>query len=220
MRKISVAVPVPFLDLLTYSVPDHIGLPPVGARVRVPVGARTLTGCVVEHLSSSETPTTELKDVVEVLDLEPLVPQQVVELCRWVADYYVAGVGDAMASAMPPGAQRKASSFRTRRVATITAHGLEASRADAGTPGLTPKQREALGVLAAATAGLPQSELRDRGISGDVLGRLAARGYATLRSEASDRDPFERAALSVVDATAPRELTTEQTAAFEHLAAV
>ena len=35
MRLISVAVPVPFLDLLTYNVPPSIELPPVGARVRV-----------------------------------------------------------------------------------------------------------------------------------------------------------------------------------------
>ena len=41
MRLISVAVPVPYLDALTYNVPDHItALPPVGARVRVPVGSR------------------------------------------------------------------------------------------------------------------------------------------------------------------------------------
>jgi len=46
---VAVAVPVPFLDLLTYSVPDAMPLPPVGARVRVPVGVRTMTGCVVRH---------------------------------------------------------------------------------------------------------------------------------------------------------------------------
>ena len=217
MRKVSVAVPVPFLDLLTYRVPDHMELPPVGARVRVPVGTRTLTGCVVAHVSTTEAPQ-DLKELVEVLDREPLIPQQVVALCQWVADYYVAGVGDVMASAMPPGTQRKATSFRTRRVAAVTAHGLESTRAGADAPGLTPKQREALDVLAAATAGLPLSDLRDRGISGDVLSRLAARGYVTLRSEASDRDPFERAALPGVEAPALRELTTEQAAAFEQLA--
>ena len=76
MRRVSVAVPVPFLDLLTYSVPDGLPLPAVGARVRVPVGSRVLTGCVVEY--PSEPNTGELKDVIEILDRDPLLPSGVV----------------------------------------------------------------------------------------------------------------------------------------------
>ncbi len=121
MRSISVAVPVPFLDLLTYSVPDGIALPPVGGRVRVPVGTRVVTGCVIE--SPSEATAGEFKDVIEVIDQEPLLPPDVVALCRWVAEYYLAGVGDAIGAAMPPGARRKATSFKTKRVAAVTALG-------------------------------------------------------------------------------------------------
>ena len=44
---IQVAVPVPALDLLTYRVPDDVVRPSVGARVVVPLGARTVTGVVV-----------------------------------------------------------------------------------------------------------------------------------------------------------------------------
>ena len=50
---------------------------------------------------------------------------------------------------------------------------------------LTPKQREALDVLSGSTTGLPLSELRERGISADVIGRLAARGLVSLRAEAT-----------------------------------
>jgi len=53
VRVVSVAVPVPFLDRLTYRVPDHLDLPVIGARVRVPVGSRTLTGCVVQQNSDA-----------------------------------------------------------------------------------------------------------------------------------------------------------------------
>ncbi len=216
MRLVSVAVPVPFLDRLSYSVPDHLELPPVGARVRVPVGSRTLTGCVVGHDAEAAQPET-MKDLVEVIDREPFLPPRIVDLCAWVAEYYLAGIGDAIAVAMPPGARARASSFRTRRVATITAHGLEWGQ----TPGLTPKQREALSVLAGAGVGLPINELRDRGVTAAVLSRLAARGLVTLRSEAEERDPFERASLrgqtpgQTLDPT--RELTLEQRAAFDRL---
>ncbi len=44
MRTIAVAVPVPGLGALTYSVPDEMPMPAVGARVLVPLGNRTLTG--------------------------------------------------------------------------------------------------------------------------------------------------------------------------------
>jgi len=266
LRLVSIAVPVPFLDLLTYSVPGHLELPSIGARVRVRVGSRTVTGCVVEQGTPEHgiaEARAELKDVVEIVDREPFLPEPIVELCRWVADYYVSGIGDAIAVAMPPGARARASSFRTRRVATLTAHGLTAVGSDPShshhrgqtpvmTPlnpsdsvvpthnpnielsldvpgsdpkhvrhrGLTPKQGDALLALAAASAGLPLSELRDRGVTADVLARLAARGLVAIRDEAHDRDPFENAAMRDVIPDAARRLTAEQTAAFEELAAL
>lgn len=63
MRLIAVAVPVPTLDALSYSVPDTFALPPVGARVLVPLGTRTLTGIVVgivDPSSATSNPAPEL----------------------------------------------------------------------------------------------------------------------------------------------------------------
>ncbi len=216
MRKVSVAVPVPFLDSLTYAVPEGLALPPVGARVRVQVGTRVLTGCVVEYPSDEEI-AGELKDVIEVVDREPLLPPGVVTLCRWVADYYLAGAGDAIAAAMPPGARRQAMSFRTKRIAALTALGSDPS-SRSGSKGLTTKQSEALEVLS-GTTGLPLSDLRERGFSSDVIGRLAARGLVTMREEATERDPFERAVMTDVP-PAIRALTVEQSQAFEQLASL
>jgi primosomal protein N' (replication factor Y) len=215
VRYVSVAVPVPFLDRLTYNVPDHLELPVVGARVRVPVGSRTLTGCVVQQ-SADATDPEAVKDIVEVLDREPFLPPGVVKLCEWVAEYYLAGIGDAVAVAMPPGARARATSFKTRQVATVTAHGLAWGQA----PGLTPKQLAALDILAAAGVGIPLGELRDRGVTRDVLARLATRGLVTLRAEAEDRDPFERAAMPDRVPDSARDLTPEQRASFEQLAAL
>ena len=219
MHYISVAVPVPFLDRLTYRVPEPLDLPVVGARVRVPVGSRTVTGCVVQQ--GGEAPDADaVKDIVEILDREPFLPPGVVKLCEWVADYYLSGIGDAIAVAMPPGARARATSFKTRQVATITAHGLAWGQAPGQAPGLTSKQVAALGILAAAGVALPVGELRDRGVTRDVLARLAARGLVTLRAETEDRDPFERAALPPRMPDTARELTSEQRDAFEPLAAL
>src|SRR5215207_8921703 len=48
MRLVSVAVPVPAVDALTYRVPDTLPAPVAGARVLVPLGTRVLTGVVMD----------------------------------------------------------------------------------------------------------------------------------------------------------------------------
>ena len=245
MRLVSVAVPVPFLDALTYSIPEHLPVPAVGARVLVEVGNRVRTGCVVDILSgaAADAPGADgsrnLKAIAEIVDAEPFIPPSVAGLCRWVAEYYLCGIGDALAAAFPPGARHverrtggSRSAFKLRRIATLTAHGMSAvqaprqsvspvSTSDVATTEvvrLTDKQRLALETLEGAAAGLPVSELRDRGVTSEVLNRLAARGLVSIRSEAEDRSPFEDALADVVPAPAARALTAEQTAAFDALA--
>ena len=218
MTLIAVAVPVPFLDLLTYRVPDSMPAPVVGARVRVPVGTRVLTGVVVEtDVAPSEI---ELKEVVMLLDREAYVPATIVELCRWTADYYVAGIGDAIAVSLPPGAKATRAAFKTRRTAAVTAHGLEVvARTSSGPQQLavTAKQLAALEVLAAAAPGLPTSTLRDRGVTADMLARLAARGLVAFHDEREERDPFERSVLPDVKPDRDRQLTPEQVVALDQL---
>ena len=179
----------------------------------------------------------EAKEIVEALDVEPLLPPAVVDLCRWVAEYYVAGIGDALGVAMPPGARAtKARGFRKQRIATATVLGSDSGAGptpgveSARHPNLTPKQRAALDILVGAPAGLPTSELRDRGVTTDALMRLVKRGLATIRDDQEDRDPFERAALADVVRLpsasarqvpdAARELTDEQRRALAELSAL
>ena len=219
VRLIAVAVPVPFLDLLTYNVPATMPLPPVGARVRVPVGSRVVTGCVVTHDAAIDG-AMEARDVVEVLDSEPFLPGVIVELCRWVAEYYVSGIGDAIGVAMPPGARTRASGFKTRRVVSVTPHGLAVLAAEpvVDAPRLTAKQRTALEVLAGLSTGLPATELRERGIGMYVAGQLAKQGLVSIGAERNERDPFERSVMASIAYDAARALTVEQQAAMDRLA--
>ena len=75
-RLVSVAVPVPALDLLTYSLPDALTAAATGARVVVPLGRRTLTGVVMGE-AEPPAPDVELRDVIEVLDEHPFLPPDV-----------------------------------------------------------------------------------------------------------------------------------------------
>jgi primosomal protein N' (replication factor Y) len=103
-RLVSVAVPVPALDALTYKVPDGLAMPAVGARVLVPVGARRLTGVVIRSGDSVPAASRDVavKDILDEFDGESFLPPSVVALVEWAADYYACGVGEAVAAAMPP----------------------------------------------------------------------------------------------------------------------
>ena len=46
----------------------------------------------------------DVKNLIAVLDEEPFLPDAIVDLALWVSDYYMAGPGDTLAAAMPPGA--------------------------------------------------------------------------------------------------------------------
>jgi primosomal protein N' (replication factor Y) (superfamily II helicase) len=227
VRLVRVAVPVPALDSLTYSLPEELPTPVAGARVVVPLGNRILTGCVLgeEHASAAlEAGVTDvggrLKPIREVLDTEPYLPEDVVRLATWVAEYYACGIGEALATAMPPLAAGKngarAAAFRTVKVAHLTAQGHDTAGVDNACAALRlgARQREALALLLAAPDGRDAAELGARGISAQALARLAKLGLVSLSRRRVDRDPFEATA-------APRPavlvLTSEQQTALGRL---
>lgn len=218
-RLVSVAVPVAALDLLTYRIPPPQAIPRPGSRVVVPLGRRTLTGIVVGPAGAVPADVT-VRDVVEVLDREPYVPEDVLQLTAWVSDYYLAGPGAALALAVPPQAlTERASAFRLVRVAALTAEGHD--RAAAPPEGLGARQQEALQWLRQAPAGLPAAMLAAGGVTSPVLARLKAMGLITIRREAQERDPFAAVPITLpaVD-TLARTLTAEQDAALARLRAL
>jgi primosomal protein N' (replication factor Y) len=184
-RLVTVGVPVPGLPVLTYRVPGPL-VPPKGARVRVPIGPRTVVGCVVDAHAPAPPPGTKVKDITEALDDDGFVPPAVVDLALWVAEYYAAGPGDALALALPPAArQGRGNSFRTETVVRLTAD------AGAPSPGLRgPKQRDALSRLSAAGGALSSASLRDAGISAATVKSLQAARAVDVERRIIDRDPF------------------------------
>src|SRR5205809_73697 len=78
----------------TYAVPPELhAAVAVGKRVRVPLGRgnRPVVGyCVNVH---DAPPARATKPVLAVLDEESLVTDQLLQLTRWMADYYLCGWG-------------------------------------------------------------------------------------------------------------------------------
>ena len=176
LRVVSVAVPVPALGCLSYTVPDSLPVPGVGARVLVPLGARVLTGCVVEQeVEATSGQTGALKPLIDLLDESPFLPSDVVRLAVWVSSYYACGIGEAVSAAMPPKAL-----LASERRAQLTG---------AGRVALTSRRRKVQHELLAALAdGAPHplSQLErtvatgSRGALHAALSRLSREGFVEL----------------------------------------
>ena len=99
----AVAVPLPVRRLFTYRVPAPLrGSVGVGTPVRVPFGRRRMRGTVVALEAAPPPEGVEVKDVQAVLDASPVLPPDVLELTRFVADYYLCSWGEAIEAALPP----------------------------------------------------------------------------------------------------------------------
>lgn len=84
--------------VLSYRIPAGIS-PAVGTRVQVPVRTSRRVGVVIAlHPGEADG----LKDILAVIDAEPLVSPEIVDLLLWCARYYHAGIGACLALAFPP----------------------------------------------------------------------------------------------------------------------
>jgi len=76
-----------------------------GVRVRVPFGPRILTGLVIEAPVVAP-PGIALRSVAQVVDSDPLLTAEHLDLLRFVADYYHHPLGEVLFGALPPALKR------------------------------------------------------------------------------------------------------------------
>ena len=119
-RFCEVALPVPLRTTFTYEVPESLAeLVAPGTRVVVPFRNRALVGVVLE-LANRAPERTKVKPISEVLDPIPALPPKLLELGRWVADYYVAPIGEVFRGMLPPPVE-----MESERALWLTAAGRE-----------------------------------------------------------------------------------------------
>ena len=99
-----VALPVPLDMVFTYRVPAD-ATPVVGGRVLVPFRQQRLTGIVVEL--HDRKPSVTIKPLLNVLDIAPVLDEQLLRLGRWIADYYLAPLGEVFRTMLPLNAEFK-----------------------------------------------------------------------------------------------------------------
>jgi primosomal protein N' (replication factor Y) len=129
-----VAVPVPLDATFTYRIPENSLEPVVGGRVIVPFREQRLSGIVTELHDREPTFTT--RRLSQVLDSTPALAQELMQLGRWMAQYYIAPIGEVFRTMLPLSAE-----FRRVLGYRITDKGIDALHA-ASTIGSSLRSRK------------------------------------------------------------------------------
>ncbi len=185
---VDIAVPLPLFQLFTYRPPPDADPLVPGSRVLVPFGSRRLTGIIVQSRRPSRADS--VKTVQAVLDQSPVVAQPLLELALWVASYYFAPPGEVFRAMLPPGLLHKNATLKETNFWPVKKR-LAIVAVSEESDGLTPRQREILGLL--RNRKLPvflRQFVRDAHCSTNLLQSLQQRDL--LRIEASEviRSPW------------------------------
>ena len=104
-----VALAVPLDMVFTYAIPPGLE-PVVGGRVLVPFRQQRMSGIVVElHDRPPQVNASQVKirKVIEAPDLAPVLDERLLKLGKWIADYYLAPMGEVFRTMLPLSAEFK-----------------------------------------------------------------------------------------------------------------
>src|SRR5262249_34333989 len=86
----------------TYGVPEEMrAAAKPGVRVAVTLGGRAEVGGRTALRSETAVEAAKIKPIARVLDAEPLLEPDLLELTRWIASTYACSWGEALAAALP-----------------------------------------------------------------------------------------------------------------------
>ena len=168
-----------------YSVPPELlGRIEVGTRVKVPFGPRQVMGCVTALLETSSH--ANLKPISKAVGAQSLVTPKVLQLARWMADYYCCAPETALKSVLPEAVRKEEEGWRDRLFVRLAPSGSDGS----DLPKLTQRQREVLKLIEERRE-LPLQELVSvGGTTAGTVRRLEDKGLLTIARQISERDPY------------------------------
>ena len=188
MRYCDVSLPVPLDQAFTYQLPESLRhrVKP-GCRVLVPFGARKLTGMVLK-LHDDAASAGAVKDVLRLLDEEPVLELELISLGRWIAQYYCAPLGEVLRAMTPLTGE-----VRKTKLYSLTDAGRDAARqlllgADEEDPTL-----QVLRLLESRplSASYLQKKLPK---AANVIRSLEKRGFVEIEDLEAQRDPLRASA--------------------------
>lgn len=239
MTYADIILPLGLEGRLTYAVPTGMeqGLQ-VGCRVTVPMGrSRTYVG-VVERLHHEE-PDFKVRDILNVVDERPVVTDLQLRLWQWVAEYYMAPIGDVFVAAMPAGLKNEEGyTPRTETYVELSSRLRTAESLSLAIDMLrkSPRQSHVFSTFLALSHwdAVADGDMDENGVadvsreellneskcSAAVLKSLTERGFVVMREHEVKRIASESAAETITNAqqnTALQPLTEAQTAAYDKI---
>jgi primosomal protein N' (replication factor Y) (superfamily II helicase) len=188
-----------------YRIPSHLaGRIHVGSQVYVSFNGRNLRGFVV-GLSDWSDHLAKLKEIEGVVGERPLIPDLVMKLAYWIADYYAAPIEHAVRTVLPSAVRKRGAKHKTQLMVSL----VETERAV--TKKLSPKQRAVIELLQQCGA-LPLAELKERlDCSDSPIKTLEKLGCTRIEASTVLRDPHANIELLRTD---PLPLMAEQATAL------
>ena len=119
MHYVDVILPLPLEGTFTYSLPEAMADKVcLGVRVLVPLGkSKTYTAMAVRV--HEDAPEFKTRDILQVIDAEPVMLDRQMRLWQWIATYYMAALGDVFKAALPAGLKAE-ENYRPKTVRCVT----------------------------------------------------------------------------------------------------
>jgi primosomal protein N' (replication factor Y) (superfamily II helicase) len=218
-----VALPVPLDQTFTYAVDGVV--PVVGARVLVPFSGQRLMGVVVRVHEDAPVEEFEIKPVQQVLDDAALLPEELMKLAGWIAQYYVAPLGEVLRGMLPLAAEVKRHfSYRIAdqgRKVLYEGAMKGSSRRSKLTVEEQNREYSVLNYLEGGEAAKMSALRSATGANKGLLEGMVRKKWLVREVVAEERDArrLERVAVLVAEARLPK-LNENQTAILAELAAV
>ncbi|HXQ74453.1 MAG TPA: primosomal protein N', partial [Pyrinomonadaceae bacterium] len=210
-RFVEVAVPVHVAQTFTYRLtPEQSIHAKPGARIMVPFGRKMRTGYIValhdELPSDIQLDESEIKEAERLVDEVPVSTPEIMQLAKWVAEYYASPLGEVIKATLPPGINPRP---QTARSSVVKAKLRRFVRLTSATPEkITEKQQQVLSTLQ-QRGPLPLKEL-----SAAIVSSLVKKGLVEIFDEAVRRDPLANSvSFPVEDYT----LTAAQSSVLEKI---
>ncbi|SVB13999.1 uncharacterized protein METZ01_LOCUS166853, partial [marine metagenome] len=161
--------------------PELAGQVEVGTRVKVSFGRRQVLGCVTALAESSTH--NALKPILKVIGAQSLVTPRVLELARWMADYYCCAPETALKSVLPDAVRKEKEGWRERLFVRVrpSVEGIE---------NLTKRQMEIYHVIEENRSIALQELLRLTGTTAQTVRKLEDKNLVEIAPQISERDPY------------------------------
>lgn len=119
MHYVDVILPLPLEGTFTYSLPEVLADKVcLGVRVLVPLGkSKTYTAMAVRV--HEDAPEFKTRDILQVIDADPVMLDRQMRLWQWIATYYMAALGDVFKAALPAGLKAE-ENYRPKTVRCVT----------------------------------------------------------------------------------------------------